>query len=163
MPRSAGSLFVAVPLLATMIAACAPWAGGLPRSGTVLSETSRKIGHGYTEVRREEVNPPGAFEGVGHFSYVEYRGVRLCRCTANEIAISPGGEHAIYVSPQTGRLILFSARTRSRRELTHDFVGYPRTVNWDTARSVAVVTVQKPSQSDSGSEKLTINLGASSP
>ena len=146
-----------------MIAACAPWTGSLPRSGTVLSESSRTIGHGYSELKREEVNPPGAFEGVGHFSYVDYRDVRLCECSADEIAISPDGEYAIYVSRQTGRLILFSAKARSRRELTQEFVGYPKAVTWDPDRSEAVVTVQKPSQSDSGSQQLTISLETAAP
>jgi hypothetical protein len=133
-------------------------ASTLPAPGTVLGEASRSIGHSFREVQRSEVNPPRQFEGIGHFVFVYYKNEKLCQCGKEEIAISPNGEYAIFADVSTGKLILFHAASRSRREITQEFAGYPKAASWDLAARRAVVTLEKYENGVGSIHKLTVPL-----
>lgn len=68
-------------LLGTFFIVVSTWLSGpadggesvLPPPGTILSETKRDLGQGYFDVKRSQVNPPGHWEGIGHFGFVFYR------------------------------------------------------------------------------------------
>ena len=142
----------------TLLAAAALFASGIataaepltrasnllqPAAGTVVAEQWRKIGFGFREVSRSQVNAPGAFEGIGHFSFVYYKGDKICQCGSNEISISPNGVYAIYTDVTTGKLMSFNAASRRRKELSQSFVGYPKMATWNLASPEAVVTLEK--------------------
>lgn len=103
----------------------------LPKAGTVLSEESKRLGHGYRLVYRSQVNSPGLFEAVGHFAFAYYKEEKLCQCDEREIAISPTGAHAIFTDVSTGKLILFREASRTRTALTTTFAGYPIGAVWE--------------------------------
>lgn len=112
---------------------------GLPASGAILSEESRPIVRDFREVRRSQVNPPGHFEGIGHFVFVYYKDEKLCQCRPREVAISPDGDLAIFTEASSGKLMLFRATSRTRKELTSEFVGYPTDASWGTARVIVTL------------------------
>ena len=114
-----------------------------PASGEVLSQHDRDIGHGFREVRRSQANSAGSFEAVGHFVFVYYGQELVCQCSEPEIAISPDGAHAIFTEPTTGRLILFDSQSSTRREISRDFVGYPKHAAWDLGAGRVHLTLEK--------------------
>lgn len=117
----------------------------LPPAGTVMAESFTDIGQGYREVRRSVVNPPDAFEGVGHFSFVYFGDQRLCQCDARAVRISPDGVHAIYAR-EDGILMLFNARARSLKALADQDVGAPAQVSWTKARANVVLVERQGAQ-----------------
>jgi hypothetical protein len=114
----------------------------LPPPGTILSESSRSMGHGYREVNRSVVNPPGGFEGIGHFGFVFYGDHKLCQCDYSDVAISPDGKVAIFVE-ESGRLVLFRAATRSQKQLSKDYAGIPKAAAWDISGQRVTLTLEK--------------------
>lgn len=128
----------------------------LASPGTVVSEYSRSIGQGFREIARSQVNPSGHFERIGHFVFVYYKDENLCQCGQNEIAISPNGAYAIFTDVSTGRLTLFRAASRTRKELTNTFVGYPKSGSWETGR--IVVTLEKYENGVASINKLVVPL-----
>lgn len=131
-------------LLSCAVASCALQGppGPLPPAGTVLDESSTNLGHGFRKVTRSVVNPPGSFEGIGHFSYVYYRDEQLCRCAQTEIVISPDGAHAVFASGERWQLVLYDTATSKRTELTQDFAGYPSSARWDLEHRRVEVQLQ---------------------
>ena len=113
------------------------------KPGQVLSEVSIDIVNGYREVEREEVNPEGHWEGVGHFVFVYYKEKRVCQCSAEEIAISPSGEFAIYTDVKDGNLMLFIAHSFATRSLSKEYLGYPYEADWNLDQKYAVVRLKK--------------------
>ena len=110
-----------------------------PAPGTVVSESSRDLGHGFRDVSRSQVNGPGSFEGMGHFSFLYYRSRQLCRCAGLDYAIAPSGQFAVFVDGPSGKLKLFHAPSGQLRELTKHFMGTPQTFTWDEARGTVKV------------------------
>lgn len=122
-----------------------PLGGGstLPPPGTIVAEYSRALGHGFREVARSQVNPPGHFEGIGHFVFIYFENEELCQCGKGEIVISPDGSYAIFSDVNGGLLTLFRTRSRSRKELTKVFLGYPKSATWDLSTERVVVTLER--------------------
>jgi hypothetical protein len=99
--------------------------------GQVLTESPRDLGYGFRAVNRSQVNPPGFWEGIGHVSFVYFHDTELCQCSANEFFVSPTGTYSIYADTVSGRLTVFDTRIRASRNLTTDFVGLPKNVEWN--------------------------------
>lgn len=114
----------------------------LQAPGTILSETKRDLGNGYVEIKRSEVNPPGHWEGVGHFGFVYFKEEMLCQCGSDEVKASPNGKFAVYVDEKNGRLTLFRAETRSRKLLSKRYIGYPRVADWELASQRIVLSIE---------------------
>ena len=110
--------------------------------GTILSETTRDLGNGYREVHRSEVNPPGGFEGIGHFGFMYFQDQKLCQCGSREIAISPGGEFAVYAQ-SGGSLVLFDSRTGSTKTLSKGYIGKPTAAVWLLSDNRVSLTLEK--------------------
>lgn len=125
----------------------------LPPPGTIVSEHTKNMGLGYREVSRSIVNRSNHWEGIGHFSFVYYKDMELCQCSNYEVLISPDGLHAVFVEPNSGKLILFRVRTGARIVLSRKYIGHPKSATWEKGR--VVITVEK-SRSNSTTTK-TIN------
>jgi hypothetical protein len=126
--------------------------------GTVLSETKRDLGGGYVEVRRSQVNPPGHWEGIGHFGFVYFKEEKLCQCSPVEIKISPNGELAVYVDEQSGSLTLFRAATRSRKLLSERYIGHPIAAEWLLSKRLVVLTLENSVNGQSTTSRRTASL-----
>jgi hypothetical protein len=87
--------------------------------GQVLHESSRSLGHGFREVTRSVRNPPGHWEGIGHFGYIYYKETLLDQCSSSDFFISPKGQYAIYNNSSTGVVTLFETKTRTTKALTN--------------------------------------------
>jgi hypothetical protein len=79
----------------------------------VLSETSRELGFGFREVTRSVENPPGVFEGVGHFGFLYFREQELGQ--HGTYSISPSGRYVVYQDGPSGDIVLFAAASRKAR------------------------------------------------
>ena len=123
-----------------------------------MAENSRDIGHGFREVARSQVNPPGHFEALGHFVFVYFKDEKLCKCGQSDVAISPNGAYAIFTDVSSGRLMLFTSASGTRKELTEAFVGYPKTASWDLAAKRAVVTLEEYDNGEGSIHTLTVRL-----
>ena len=137
-----------VALLAALITggftlgACGAASPSTKPPGTILAEHGHELGFGSNAVSRSQVNSPGSFEGVGHFTFVYFHDEEICQCGASEVAIAPDGSRLLYTDTTTGKLMLFRSDTRARVELTQEFVGYPADATWDLAARKAVVQLQ---------------------
>lgn len=100
------------------------------KPGQVLSESSEDMGFGFRLVRRSVANPPGHWEGVGHFDFVYFRGRQLCRCSRAEVSISPSGKYALLQDGPSGKLLLFTVPLNRLAEVTKKYVGSPQKFDW---------------------------------
>ncbi len=94
---------------------------------------------------RSQINPPGVFEGVSHFSFIYFEDEELCRCDRFDTVISPDGSLLIYTNVADGRLMLFRSEGRKRIRLSNDFVGYPTRAAWDFSAKQVVVNLTRGS------------------
>ena len=67
----------------------------------VLSEANKDIGFGYLEVSRSQKNPPGHWEGIGHFTFFYYKDKALSQ--TDTYSISPSGEYALFQDGPSGK------------------------------------------------------------
>ena len=107
--------------------------------GQVLHESSRQLGHGFREVTRSVKNPPGHWEGIGHFGYIYYKGTLLDQCSGSDFFISPKGRYAIYNNSSTGVLTLFEAKTRTSKALSKGAVPIIDKIEWHESDNSATV------------------------
>lgn len=114
--------------------------------GTVLQERWQEIGFGFREVMRSQINPPGVFEGVSHFSFIYFEDEELCQCNRFDTVISPDGSLLIYTNVADGRLMLFRTWGRERIRLSNEFVGYPTRAAWDFSANQVVVNLTRGSK-----------------
>ena len=135
-------LIVSGACLATGASAPEAPALDLPPPGTVVSETWKDMTFGFREVARSQVNPPGVFEGIGHFSFVYFRDEKLCQCNNSEVAISADGDYAVFTDVTNGKLKLFEASSRKRTDLSSTFIGYPDSATWNISKRQAVVKLK---------------------
>ncbi|WP_242110907.1 hypothetical protein [Luteimonas aquatica] len=93
-----------------------PWRD-IPGGG---SESSRDLGFGFRQVKRQTPNPPGHWEGIYHSQHLYYRDRELCSCASYEYSISPSGSFALYAGGVRGErmeLMLFAPATGIARVL----------------------------------------------
>ena len=74
-------------LVAAVVLLSLPASAAVDAKRRVLSEASKELGSGFREVTRSVENPPGSFEGVGHFRFLYFREQEL-------------GQHGTSPSPQ---------------------------------------------------------------
>ena len=104
---------------------------------TVATETSRDVGFGFREVVRDEPNPSGAFEAVGHFRFLYYRDQQLSQFDSYSIA--PSGRYAVFQDGPSGDILLFVTKSRNRRVL-HKYPGALVTrFTWDKGEHAVVM------------------------
>lgn len=113
--------------------------------GTVLSEESDDLGNGYRAIRRSVVNPATHWEGIGHFEYVYQGKEELCQCGRNDVAIAPDGKFSLYVN-RDGKLMLYRASDKTRKQLSNTFIGYPKKAEWRPHAKRVVVSLEKYDQ-----------------
>ena len=126
--------------------------------GQILHESSRQLGHGFREVTRSVKNPPGHWEGIGHFGYVYYKDTLLDQCSGSDFFISPQGHYAIYNNSSTGVLILFETRTRASRAITKVFTGLINKIEWHESDKSATVYFEPSEPGKPQAKPLTITL-----
>ena len=107
-------------------------------SAEVLSESSKDLGFGFRQVVRSETNPPGHWEGVGHFVYFYYKDLQLGRCTT--YSISPAGTLALYEDGPTADIVLFDVGTETMT-IVHEFGGSLAT-GFEWRKNKASVTLE---------------------
>jgi len=99
-----------VALVALLALSAGVNANAKPR---VLSERSQDLGFGFREVTRSVENPPGSFEGVGHFGFLYFRDQELSQ--HGTYSISPSGRYLVYQDGPSGDIVLFAAASRKTR------------------------------------------------
>ena len=124
----------------------------------VLQESSRDLGHGFREVTRSVKNPPGHWEGIGHFGYVYYKDTLLDQCSGSDLFISPHGRYAIYNNSSTGQLTLFEAKTRSTKPLTKSFIALINKVEWHESDNSATIYFEPSESGQPQAKPLTVQL-----
>ena len=127
------------------------------KTGQILAESSTTLGYGYRKISRSEVNPPGHWEGVGHFGYIYHRNTRLCQCSAGEVSISPQGRFAVYVG-EGGNLTLFDATNSKSTSLSDGYIGTPDEAEWDISHAKAIIHVRKYDEGGHGSVERAIPI-----
>ena len=110
------------------------------KPGQILSETSKNLGFGLRIVSREQVNPTGHWDGVGHFSFLYFRDRLLCQCSSGDYSIAPTGEYALFQDGPSGKLLLFNVSRESIKEIISTYIGSPQHFTWDAAKNVVTVT-----------------------
>jgi hypothetical protein len=130
--------------------------------GQVLHESSRELGHGFREITRSVKNPPGHWEGIGHFAYIYYKETLLDQCSGSDFFISPQGLYAIYNNSSTGVITLFVTRTRTSTALTKSFTGLIDKVEWHESDKSATVYFESSEPGKPPAKPLTVkfNVGA---
>lgn len=68
--------------------------------GQVPQESTGSLGSGFRIVHRSQVNAPGSFEGVGHFSFVYFGDQLPCQCGSGSFFISPSGASAMFTGAE---------------------------------------------------------------
>jgi len=132
----------------------------LASNAQLPSESSRDLGFGFREVQREQVNPPGHWEGIAHYSYVYFGDTLLCRCTADLFFISPSGRYAIFHNEDSGILSGYRIENRQTIAITSKFVGLPRKVEWNEPDYSAIVHFHQDVAGYPKATPLRVNLGA---
>jgi len=110
------------------------------KAGQILSQSSVDLGHGFRSVHRDQVNPPGHWEGVGHFAYLFYNNRSLCQCSIGEFSIAPTGQFVVFVDGPSGKLMLFHTSSGQMQAVRPRFVGIPESFAWDEAQGFVRVT-----------------------
>ena len=109
------------------------------KPGEVLSEHVEKLPGEFRLVRREVVNSPGHWEGIGHFSYLYFRKQELCKCSYGDFSVSPSKKYALFKDGPTGKLRLMNTSTGRIDDITTKYVGSPEKFDWNEAAGVVVV------------------------
>jgi hypothetical protein len=104
---------------------------------TGATETSRDVGFGFREVVRDEPNPPGAFEAVGHFRFLYYRDQQLSQFDIYSIA--PSGRYAVFQDGPSGDIVLFVTKSRNRRVLQKYPGALVTRFTWDNGEHAVVM------------------------
>jgi hypothetical protein len=105
----------------------------------VLSERTQDLGYGFRLVARSQANPPGHWEGIGHFSFLYYRDSQLCQCGHIDFSIAPSGDYAIYAGSE--KVMLFNRATQARTVVSRpEFVGSIEKVEWSESSGTAKVS-----------------------
>ncbi|MCP4487592.1 MAG: hypothetical protein GY820_09800 [Gammaproteobacteria bacterium] len=112
-------------------------------AGQVLSERKMNRGKGFHELHKEVVNPEGHWEGIGHFSYLYFKGELLCQCTIGELVFSPDRKFALYLGDENGELSLLNTSTSLVRELSKEYIGYPYDADWNIDQNLVTAHLRK--------------------
>lgn len=123
----------------------------------VLQESTNSLGSGFRIVHRSQVNGPGSFEGVGHFSFVYFGDQLLCQCGSGSFNISPSGASAIFTGGQ-GITTLFRTKQRTTRALTSGFVSSIKHVEWNEPGGKAMVVFEQLSPGKPAPKPLQVLL-----
>jgi hypothetical protein len=117
--------------------------------GRVFSEESRDLGFGFREVHRSQENPPGSFEGIGHFKFLYYRDRKLTQLGLYSIA--PSGRSVIFQEGPSGDVLLFTAEGRSLRTLQKYPIAIINGFRWSDGEREVVLDLE-------GSKTLRLSL-----
>lgn len=123
----------------------------------VLQESTGSLSSGFRIVHRSQVNGPGSFEGVGHFSFIYFGDQLLCQCGSGSFFISPSGARAIFTGAQ-GVTTLFRTRERTTRALTSGFVSSIGHVEWNEPAGKAMVVFEQLSPGKPAPKPLQVLL-----
>jgi len=130
------------------------WDSQLP--GTVVKQSSEKLEYGFYDVSKSIVNFSSHWEGVGHFGYIYYRNIEVCKCSNYDTVISPNGEFIIYHSQKNNRLEIFKTSSKEVSELSKLYIGYPKSAKWDLNGKTASISLSKPP--NEATEEIQISL-----
>ena len=116
----------------------------------VLSESSKDVGFGFREVLRSQTNPPGHWEGVGHFAFFYYKDKELSQF--DSYSISPSGQYALFQDGPSGKVMLFKPSTGQVIEVTSKFIALVSGFKWDEPKKSATVLF------DGGQQPIKVTL-----
>lgn len=121
-----------------------------------LNPLGGDLGNGFYDVSKSVVNSAGHWEGVGHFRYLYYGKTEVCRCSAYNASISPDGNYVVYHSHKEKQLVIYNTRSKETLALSEDYIGYPKSAEWNIAGKSAIVFLSNPN--DESLEELSISL-----
>jgi hypothetical protein len=128
------SLLLLAPCIPRLIS-FAPSALGIwvmPTKDSPTIERSENLGFGFSAVVLAEKNEfPNAFESVGHFGHLFYRGQDLGH--VNDSLASPSGKAIVYQEATSGKIFVFYRDDRKTVELTKEFPGLVNRFVWHEA------------------------------
>jgi hypothetical protein len=110
------------------------------KAGEVLSEDVQHLPGGFHIVHRTIVNPPGHWEGTGHFSFLYFHKKKLCVCSGGEFSISPSKRYVMYQDGPTGKLSIFNSLTGRVTDIRKKYLGRPKEFAWNEKQGLVVVT-----------------------
>jgi hypothetical protein len=103
------------------------------------TETSKDVGFGFREVLRDVPNPPGAFEGIGHFRFLYYRDQQLSQFDTYSIA--PSGRYAVFQDGPSGDIVLFVTKSRNLRVLQKYPGALVKRYTWEKGERTVVLEI----------------------
>jgi hypothetical protein len=124
--------------------------------GTVVHQSSTKLGNGFYDVTKSIVNSAGHWEGVGHFGYIYHNKNKICQCGKFDTVISPNGKYIVYYSNQNDALELYNTDSKEVTVLQDEYMGYPETAEWSLESNE--VTIYLSDSNRPKNEALTISL-----
>ena len=155
------SLLLLTPCIPRLIS-FAPWALGIwvmPTKDSPTIEQSENLGFGFSAVVLAEKNEfPNAFESVGHFGHLFYRGSDLGH--VHDSLPSPSGRAIVYQEATSGKIFVFYRDGWKTVELTKEFPGLVNRFVWHEAEGdidAFVVPNSASLESDGKWIKLQVN------
>jgi hypothetical protein len=109
-----------------------------PQGGWV--EQTIDLGSGFRRVVIAEA-AKSSFESVGHFGYLYYKDLRLCR--VGNCSVSPSGKFAIYQDGPSGIVFLFRREDAKVTRLTNKFIAYANSFDWHESENLVDVYFEK--------------------
>lgn len=127
------------------------------KPGTVLQQSSEKLGNGFYDVSKSIVNPSGHWEGVGHFRYIYHNKTEICQCSPYDTVRAPDGTYIVFYSNKRNRLEMFNTRAKEYIILSDEYIGYPQSAEWDLAAGTAIIRLSAPDGGDIQELQISLN------
>lgn len=121
---------------------------------TVLAQSVNDLGGGFFNVTKSIVNSADHWEGIGHFGYIYFGKIEICRCSAFETVFSPDGKYIVYHSEKNDRLELFSTQSKTISPISEKYIGRPSHAEWYKDNNSALLYLRD----SSGENLISINL-----
>lgn len=135
---------IVLMLLGAMPAASAAAPVALPPEDRILSRSSEPIRDGFRHLHVSVRNPPGHFEGIGHFTYVLYGDAPLCQCREGAgLWLSPSGAFAV-VMADTASADVFDVATRRSTPLSEVLPARIMAVEWNESADEVTLVFDRP-------------------
>lgn len=127
------------------------------KPGTVLHQSSQELENGFYTVSKSVVNPAGHWEGIGHFSFIYFGKTEICQCSEFDSAFSPDGSYIIYFSNKNDQLELYNTRSKKITVLSEEYIGYPKSADWNFKTATATLYLSQPDNSDPKTLQITLD------
>ena len=89
-------------------------------------------------------NGPGAFEELGHFSYLFYKDIKIS--SYSSYSISPSDRFVIFQDGPTGDIVLFDSKSQDKRILVKYPKSLARTYKWQNDENSVLIFLENEKQ-----------------